>query len=276
MEKRSDDSRQKLHASLALLPVDASQVDYLFKRLIKATPSELPVLRDALKTHRATLTPKLWTVLESAKPGDASLLPAASALASYAPDDARWEAAGGKVAQALVSVNSIYLGDWLEYLTPVRGKLTAPLATIFRDRNRSESERTQVTNILTDYASDDPDRLAELLMVSDPKAYLSLFPVAEKSAEQVLPLFQAEIAKKATYSWNDPPLNPSWTKPDAALVSRIESAQGILSERFAFCQTMPLDEFLTTAEALRKSGYRPVRFRPYAEGRCAGGGGLDP
>ena len=71
LEKRSDGSRQKLHASLALLPVDASQVDYLFNRLIKATPSELPVLRDALKTHRSTLTPKLWTVLESAKPGDA-------------------------------------------------------------------------------------------------------------------------------------------------------------------------------------------------------------
>ncbi len=40
----------------------------------------------------------------------------------------------------------------------------------------------------------------------------------------------------------------------------------MLAERFAFCQTMPLDEFLATAEALRKSGYRPVRFRPYADG----------
>ena len=134
-------------------------------------------------------------------------------------------------------------------------------------QDRSETEHTLATDILTDYASDDPDRLAELLMVSDPKAYLSLFPVAEKRAEQVLPVFQAELAKKATYSWNDPPLDPSWTKPDAALVSRIESAQGMLAERFAFCQTMPLDEFLTTAEALRKSGYRPVRFRPYADGQ---------
>src|SRR5262249_26477152 len=86
-----------------------------------------------------------------------------------------------------------------------------------------------------------------------------------KRAERVLPIFQAELAKKATFSWNDPPLDPSWTKPDASLVSRIESAQGILSERFGFCQTMALDEFLTTAEALRKSGYRPVRFRPYAD-----------
>jgi formylglycine-generating enzyme required for sulfatase activity len=39
----------------------------------------------------------------------------------------------------------------------------------------------------------------------------------------------------------------------------------MLSERFAFCQTMPMDEFLTTAEGLRKSGYRPNRFRPYID-----------
>jgi formylglycine-generating enzyme required for sulfatase activity/tetratricopeptide (TPR) repeat protein len=31
---------------------------------------------------------------------------------------------------------------------------------------------------------------------------------------------------------------------------------------------MPLDEFVTFAEALRKSGYRPVRFRPYADGQA--------
>ena len=82
-----------------------------------------------------------------------------------------------------------------------------------------------------------------------------------------MPVFQAELTKKATYTWNDPPLDPTWAKPDVSTVSRIESAQGILYERFDFCQTMPLDEFLTTAEALRKSGYRPTRFRPYAEGK---------
>ena len=84
-QSSDESSREHLHASLALLPVDASQVDYLFKRLLDATPSELPVLRDALKPHRSTLTPKLWTVLESAKPGDPSLLASAGALASYDP-----------------------------------------------------------------------------------------------------------------------------------------------------------------------------------------------
>jgi len=264
---QSTDEREHLHASLALLPVDPSQVDYLFNRMIKASPSELPVLRDALQTHRTTLTPKLWSVLESAKPGDAGLLPAASALASYDPDDDRWEVVGGKVSQTLVSVNAILLGPWIEALRPVRGKLASSLAAIFRDKARPETEHTLATNILADYASDDTNRLAELVMVADPKAYLSLFPVAEKRAEQIVPVFQAELAQKATYSWNDPPLDPSWRKPDATIVSRIELAQGILAERFGFCQTMPVDEFLTTAEALRKSGYGPVRFRPYADGK---------
>jgi hypothetical protein len=102
-------------------------------------------------------------------------------------------------------------------------------------------------------------------MVSDHKGYLSLFPIAEKRAEHVLSVFQAELAKRATYSWNDPPLDPAWTKPDVSIVSQIESAQGILTERFAFCQTMPIDEVITTADRLRRSGYRPLRLRPYSD-----------
>ena len=262
-----DTSREKLHGSLALLPVDASQLPFLEKRLLSATPAELPVIRDALKPHRSTLVPKLWSVLDSAKPGEVSLLPAASALSDYDTTSPRWESTGSKVAQALVSVNPVYLGDWLDALRLVRDKLTAPLAAIFRDKNRPESEHNLATNILTDYASDDVDLIANLLMDAEPKAYAAFFPIAQRQEAKTLPLFQAEIARKPTYSWNDPPLNPSWTKPDATLTSMIESAQGMLAERFAFCQTMPMDEFLTTAEALRKSGYRPVRFRPYADGK---------
>ena len=104
-------------------------------------------------------------------------------------------------------------------------------------------------------------------MDADPKAYAACFPIAQYHEPLTLPLLQAEIAKKLTYSWNDPPLDPSWTKPDPTLTGKIESAQGMLTERFAFCQTMPLDEFVKVAEALRKSGYRPTRFRPYAEGK---------
>src|SRR5262249_25333192 len=59
---------------------------------------------------------------------------------------------------------------------------------------------------------------------------------------------------------------PSWTNPDATLAGRIEAAGGLVAERFAFCQAMPLDQCLATLKALRASGYRPIRFRPYADG----------
>ena len=149
----------------------------------------------------------------------------------------------------------------------MRGKLNVPLGEIFRDKNRPESVHSLATDILTDYASDDPNLIVNLLMDADPKGYADFFPIAQRQESKTLPLFQAEISKKAPYSWNDPPLDPSWTTPDVTLTGKIESAQGMLAERFAFCQTMPLDEFLTTAEALRPSGYRPTRFRPYAEGK---------
>ena len=222
VQNADDRSREHLHASLALLPVDATQVNYLLDRLLNANPSELPVLRDALNSHRSTLTPQLWSVLESAKPGDASLLPSACALAIYDPDNARWEAEGGKVARALVSVNSLLLRPWTEALRPVRGKLTSPLIAVFEDKSSSESVHTLATDILTDYASDDPDRLAQLLMDAEPKAFLSLLPVAEKKSNQVLPVLQHELAKKATSSWNDRPLNSAWTAPDVSVVRPIE------------------------------------------------------
>jgi eukaryotic-like serine/threonine-protein kinase len=200
-------SRAKLHASVALLPVDVSYLAFLEKRLLSATTAEFPVIRDALEPHRTSLTPKLWIVLESAKQDDPSLLRSASALAVYDPDNAKWEVVGGKVVQALVSVNSIYLGDWLKYLSDVRTKLKPQLATIFRDRNLSESERTQTTDILTSYASDDPNLIANLLMDADYKAYAAFFLIAQQQQAKTLLLFQEEIAKKATIPDSDKDLD---------------------------------------------------------------------
>jgi serine/threonine protein kinase/formylglycine-generating enzyme required for sulfatase activity/tetratricopeptide (TPR) repeat protein len=239
---RDDTSLEKLHASLALLPVDASQLPFLEKRLLGASPTELMVIRDALNPHRATLVPKLWTTLDSAQPDDVSLLPAASALADYDPTNERWESVGGKVAQALIRVNPVLLGPWLGALRPMRSPITTPVAAIHRNA-------------------------ANLLLDADPKAYAACFAIAQYNEPVALPLFRAEIDRKLEISWNDPPLDSSWTPPDATLKGKIEAAKGMLTERFAFCQTMPMDGFLTTAEAFRKSGYRPIRFRPYADGK---------
>ena len=64
------DQRTRLRYSLALLPVDPGQVDYLYQRLLVAQPDELPVLRKARVPQRFTLSPKLWSVLGMGKAGD--------------------------------------------------------------------------------------------------------------------------------------------------------------------------------------------------------------
>ena len=85
----------------------------------------------------------------------------------------------------------------VEALRPVRDKLTAPLAAIFRDKERPETEHTLATNILADYASDDPDLLADLLMDADPKAYATFSRRRTAEQKTSCPLFQAEIERKA-------------------------------------------------------------------------------
>src|SRR5207247_4850956 len=53
------DTRKQLHASLALLPVDAGQVEYLYGRLLTAEPQEILVLREELRPHAGALAERL-------------------------------------------------------------------------------------------------------------------------------------------------------------------------------------------------------------------------
>ncbi|MBV9124395.1 MAG: formylglycine-generating enzyme family protein, partial [Planctomycetes bacterium] len=72
-----------------------------------------------------------------------------------------------------------------------------------------------------------------------------------------------ELDQTCTSEWVDKPLDPSWQTVEPALVRQVEQAQGMVAERFALCQTLPLTQFPSLAEGLRRSGYRPLRLRPY-------------
>ena len=54
-----------------------------------------------------------------------------------------------------------------------------------------------------------------------------------------------------------------WGTVEPLLADELVMANGVLTRRFAFCQSMPLDKFQEVAGRLGKSGYRPVRVRPY-------------
>ena len=194
MESSGEATKERLHASLALLQEDEGQVEFLHSRLLVAGPAELLVLRDALRPFRERLIGRLWNVLEQSD-DKSQYVQAGSALALYAPANPLWQTVGGKVAGAMVTVNAVHLGFWLDALRPARDKLTAPLATIFRDRERPETERSLAFGVLEDYASDQPNVLANLLMDSEENHFAVLFKKLKAYQEAVVPLLEEEMVK---------------------------------------------------------------------------------
>ncbi|HLN28584.1 MAG TPA: protein kinase [Gemmataceae bacterium] len=272
----AEDSRQKLHASLALLPVDSGQFDYLYDRLLTADPEELRVIRDALKErHNSQLMERLRKVVAASKENPDRRLRAACALAGceIVPEDAGdgcWQAASPVIVKQLLTAvqkNPSHYPLLLELLRPAKSRLLTSLGEVYRGKNKSETERGFATAILADYAADQPQVLADLVMDADAKQFSVIYPKVKETGEGGAKLLLAEVAKQLKPTWSDTPLNPSWQEPDAEMRGRIEAANGMLHERFAFCQNMPLAEFIKRAEELRASGYRPTRFRPYADAK---------
>jgi eukaryotic-like serine/threonine-protein kinase len=188
------DARKQLNVSLALLPMDPTQVDYLFGRLLDAEPHEVPVIRDALAGHKDQVLDKLWAVVASPqRTKEAQLLRAAAPLAKYDAQNQKWEKVGGAVADQLVAENPAFLGLWIECFRPIKEKLLVPLANIYRETNGRESERALATSILADYAAAKPLILADLLMDADEKQFAIIYPKFKEQGEPGLPVLIDEI-----------------------------------------------------------------------------------
>ena len=264
LSSSADDSVEKLHLSLALLDQDERQVDYLYRQLLRTESQRFPVLRDALEKHQEPLRERLWEVIARREQDPKhERLHAAAALAQYDPTNPQWNTAAAEVVAQLATVSPVFLRDWMTALRPVRAKLLSPLGVIYRDPKRRESERSLVTEVLADYAADTPEVLAELVKDADETQFAIVFSRLQEHGKAAIPLLESELQRTLTPDWQDPPLSDDWRPVEPLLVTQIEAAKGLLTERFAFCQSMPLDQFPAICEALRASGYRPTRVRPY-------------
>ena len=171
------------------------------------------------------------------------------------------------MAETLVLVPSVNLATWTSVLRPVRGKLVPALVEIFRSHDRPQIERSLAAEVLADYAGDQVKLLADLILHADAKQFAAIFPKLRVHGRRVVALLEAELVREAGFDWQDLPLKPAWVKePSKSVVAKIESGLGALDERFAFCQTMPWDDFANIVDSLDRCGYRPVRFRPYSQG----------
>jgi len=134
----STDAKTLLHASLALLPSDAAQADYLRRRILAATPAELRIVRDALEAHRESLIEDAWRVVADLRGPRSARFRAACALAAWDTDSPRWPDHAPEVAGWLVSEAPPLLNEWIEILHPVREAMIPALRSLVagtEDRN---------------------------------------------------------------------------------------------------------------------------------------------
>ena len=70
------------------------------------------------------------------------------------------------------------------------------MAAIYRDAKRRETQRSLATDILADYAVDQPQVLADLLMDADDKQFAVIYPKFKEQSERGLPVLALEIDRK--------------------------------------------------------------------------------
>lgn len=201
-ERATPGSRQQLHTALALLPVDPGRRDSLCDHLLGAAPHEVPVLVQSLKPHGPALKERLWDLAENSPSGkEAQRLRAACALAAFDSDSSRWDRIGSRVVKQLVAENPVHLGLWLEGFRPVKGHLLPPLVAVFRNPNAPDSERSQATGLLVDYAADQPELLADLLLDADGQQWFKLWPKIQMHRQRIIARMHQELDRPV------PPMN---------------------------------------------------------------------
>jgi serine/threonine protein kinase/formylglycine-generating enzyme required for sulfatase activity len=201
-------SREHLHASLALLPVDQSQAGYLYDRLLTADPVELPVIWKLMRENHQVPVDQLWNVLNDPKTEPDLRFRAACALANVEAEQKtdRWHAMSAFLSDSLVTSvvkNPAHYAPLIKTLRPISDRLVPPFCQTFRNQGKPESERSLVASILSDYAADRPDVLADLLMDATPSQFAILLPTVKAVDSQAWTVLETELVKKPAPQANE-------------------------------------------------------------------------
>jgi formylglycine-generating enzyme required for sulfatase activity len=198
VKRYPDGSKQRLHASLALLPVDPEQKNYLYDRLVKAKdPDELMVICEALveQKHYQEIVPRLWAENEPDR-----RFRAACALATFDAKDPRWESKNlsDEVANRLVQENPGFANRWSIVLIRIRSKLFVSLERIMRDPERPKSERSLAAERLMMYFHGriDLNHFMDLVLEADGRVYKVLLDFFMVESEEAAKVVKKELARE--------------------------------------------------------------------------------
>jgi formylglycine-generating enzyme required for sulfatase activity/tRNA A-37 threonylcarbamoyl transferase component Bud32 len=200
VEAGAFESTDKLHASLALLPTDENQADYLSARLLQTTVEEFPMVRDALRPFASRIMPQLRETLHDADAPLEARFRAGMALVDYAPTSPDWMPADWEMlARQLTLANPDYQRSLRKYLRRADAQLIEPLRSICLDATLRETQRDAACIAITDFAADQVDVLADLIAQVTPPQYAIIEPVlahAQKSGQAVREALLAIVREK--------------------------------------------------------------------------------
>lgn len=141
-------------------------------------------------------TASFWKVALGQKESAARRFRAAAVLADLDPSNPDWQEIAGPVVDQLLKENRLELGEWAELFSDVRKNLTPRLTHVFRDRGLSELGRELATEILAEYAADEPELLTELVLDGEPNQFRMLFDTFKNHGVESVWLLNAEIDRK--------------------------------------------------------------------------------
>jgi formylglycine-generating enzyme required for sulfatase activity len=281
-----------MRAGLALLPTQPGLVRSDLEKWMLETddPAEFLLVRNRLAAL-ATPTPaqlaELWRQAKQTR--GTTRLRALAALAGFVnADNPDWSKQEVDAAEPLLSENPLNLTTWTEALRPVRQWLVPSLRRYYGPMRGRRAEdavligadaaararwRVPAATVLADYTSDDPKKLVDLMLDSDETTYRLFKQLVLQHGDQAIPQLREELKR-----WPDPEQNRAGgRRPDekgaapatveADLVADLVKENGMVTERFAFCPTLPQGRVKEVSDALLKGGYRPVRYRPYSLGK---------
>ena len=264
VEDETSEPRTRLNASLALLQYDATQENYLVDVALNASPDELRLISQTFESAAMKPAAQLWKVVDDPAGTDRQRFNALCMLASADPQNLRWQTLGTFLADQLVTQTSLSFAlKWSDSLQPVQKWLIEPLSDVFRNATSTDTQRTVAVSILADYGKGDFELLASLLVDAKPQQFGILIQALQQNREESIAFLKQHLERKPAVVWKNDQ-SAGFPVAESAAVAAIEAADGFVHDQFAFCQTLPFEDFQTVAESLSKCGYRPICFRPFS------------
>lgn len=198
----------RIRLAISLLQTDPRMVDELLAAVSWAGAGEIQVIRNALRDHTERVTAQ-WPRLADNEPG--IRLRYAALLAGVVPPDNRWQLYIADLADQLVRLDPTDRASWFQLFDPLHQPLSVELLEIYRHSSEviksgyvSTTELVALASrfdtcasILSRMAVNEPNVLAELLVIADPRHFSAFLSPAQKNRIEVQPLIVNAIKSKS-------------------------------------------------------------------------------